>query len=239
MKNITFLITILSLAVYSSCDTSDSIECIRASQNITTESRDHQNFKGVYFNHVGDLYLTQGAEYSISITGPENVVELTNTYIDNENLIISTDEFFNGDYDLKIEITAPEYKLISMVGVGKIKTVNPIEGDLLEIEILGVGEVEATINMDTLYTLSSGTSTINYSGEVINHEFASAGDFSLNAFPLLTKKTSLNIAGTGDSKVSASDKLVVIISGVGNVYYKGDPDIELEIIGTGEIIDSN
>lgn len=239
MKNITFLIAIISLAIYSSCDTSDALECIRASSTEITEIRDHKDFKGVIFNHVGDLFLTQGNDYSVSITGPDNVIELTKTDIENEYLIIGTDNCFNGDYDIKVEITAPEYQLISLYGVGKIKTVNPIEGDLLEVEISGIGEVEAEIYIDSLYTLASGTATIRYEGEVINHQFASAGEFTLNAFPLLTSETSLNISGTGDSQVSASDQLNIIISGAGNVFYKGNPDIDSTILGVGEIIESN
>lgn len=238
MKKIFFYFTIISFAFISSCDTGQ-IDCIRASSTFITEERDHKDFSGVIFNNVGDLLLTQGNDFSVSLEGPDNVVELTKTYIENEILIIGTEHCFNGDYSLKVRITAPEYQLINLTGIGSINTQSPIQGKITSVEIVGIGEIEADFYVDTLYTSVSGTARIGYGGEVKNHQFSGSGDFTLNAFPLLTNKTFINIAGTGDGYVSASDKLTVVISGTGNVYYQGIPTIESEILGSGEIIDSN
>ena len=238
MKKIVFYLSIVALGLIGACDTSQ-IDCVRASSNIISEDRDHKDFSGVIFNIVGDLMLTQGNEYSVSLEGPDNVIELTNTYVESDNLIIGTDNCFNGDYSLTVRITAPEYQLVSLVGIGSINTENPITGDMTSVEIVGIGEIEADFYVDTLFTSVSGTATIGYGGEVKKHQFQGAGDFVMNAFPLLTEKTFLNIAGIGDSYISVSDKLTVIITGEGNVYYQGTPTIESEIQGIGEIIDSN
>jgi hypothetical protein len=39
--------------------------------------------------------------------------------------------------------------------------------------------------------------------------------------------------------VSASEELGVILSGVGDVFYKGNPVLEVTVSGVGNVIDAN
>ena len=238
MKKAAFYLVIIALGLIGACDTGQ-IECLRASTNIVTENRDPKDFKGVVFSSLGDIYLTQGSEYSFTIEGPENVVELITSEVENEVLVIGTTACFNGVYDLSIEITAPEFKYINLAGAGSITVVDQIEGDILAMEMFGIGEIEADVFVDSLYTTISGTGTVNYTGETLKHEVSSSGLFELNSYDLQTDHTDISIAGEGDCYVTVLDKLDVLITGQGIVYYKGQPTIDSDIQGTGEVIDSN
>ena len=237
MKNFKFYFVILSLALFSSCD--EGLECNRVSTNIISETRDLKDFKGVVFSNLGNIVLTQGSEYSFTINGPDNVVEFTNTTVEDELLVISSNTCFNGDYDLDIEITAPEYSYINLAGAGSIKTANQIEGDILVMEMMGVGDIEADVYVDSLYTTISGTGTVNYTGEAYMHEVSSSGLFTLNSYDLETVNTKINITGEGYSYVRVNETLTVLITGIGTVYYTGNPAVEKDITGTGEVIDDN
>ena len=238
MKNlVVYLFFLISLSLIMSCSETDP--CHRASSNIITESRDVKDFKGVAFISQGDIFLTQGPEYAFSIQGPDNVVGFTTSKVDGELLVINTDACINGDYTLKIEITAPEFSFLNLSGFGSITSVNDITGNILVMELEGIGIVEADVYVDTLYTTIAGNGTINYTGEVLRHELSSSGDFRLNAYPLLTQHTDLNLAGFGDSYVRVDESLTVNISGTGKVFYQGDPTIDTNITGTGEVIDDN
>jgi len=238
MKKFVYVIGLLLLVCTIACDT-NQLECVRASTNIVTVERDHKDFRGVVFNEVGDVLLTQGPEYSVKLTGPDNVVELTESLVDGEVLIIGGENCYNGDYNLKIEITAPEFQYIALAGIGKMKTVGALESDVIQVEILGIGDIEANFIADTLYTKISGTADIIYSGEVFYHEINSTGDYELSAFALETQNTSITFSGTGQNYVTAYQNLYVKIIGIGDVHYQGNPDIESDISGTGQIIDSN
>lgn len=237
MKNFKIYFVILSLALISSCD--EGLECNRVSTNIISETRDLKDFKGVVFSNQGNIVLTQGSEYSFTIKGPDNVVEFTNTTIEDELLVISSNTCFNGDYDLDIEITAPEYRYINLAGAGSIKTVNQLDGDILVMEMMGVGDIEADVYVDSLYTTISGTGTVNFTGEAYTHEVSSSGSFTLNSYDLETVNTKINITGEGYSYVLVNETLSVLITGIGTVYYKGNPTIDKDITGTGEVIDDN
>jgi hypothetical protein len=238
MKNLAFLFLVLSTLVQSSCDTG-GIDCIRVSSNTISETRDHKDFTGVVTTVVGNLQLAQGAEYNVEILGPENVVERTNTAVQSNLLVISTDDCFNGQYELLIKVTAPVYSSINFSGIGNLSTTNTITSKIMEVDLLGIGDIDAEIEADTLYTNVSGDVNINYSGAALRHEFQSTGQFVLKAFPLITDHTSLRIVGIGDSEVTANETLKVVIQGTGNVGYKGDPQIEQSITGSGAVIDMN
>ena len=238
MKHLDFYIFLFVAILFGSCDI-NQIECIRVSSNIVSEKRDLKDFKGVVVNLVGDLVLTQGPEYSFTISGPDNVIELTNTTIEDELLIVGTENCFNGSYDLVVEITAPFFEVISLVGVGSLETAGKIEGEILEVELMGIYDIDAELCVDTLYTEVAGTGIIIYSGDAIKHSVINAGDIALNAFSLNTQETVLDIIGVGDCQVTVSDLLDVTISGTGDVYYQGNPQIVSTIVGNGEIIDSN
>jgi len=239
MKKISlYLFLVPFLPFLFSCE-SKQIECIRTSSNIITETRDLKGFKGVVFNNVGDLFLTQGPGFSFKIEGPDNVVELTKTKIENELLIISTNDCFNGEYELTVKITAPDYNLINLSGIGRIESVGQIDGDVIQMELFGIGEIEADIYADTLFTTIAGTGDVTYGGEVLRHQLSCSGKFTLNSYPLETEHTFINLTGIGDSFVTANETLTVKIEGTGDVYYQGNPTIESEITGSGSIIDSN
>lgn len=239
MRNLANYLFVIPVFVFLvSCD-SKQIECLRISSNIIMETRDLKDFKGVVFNNIGDLLLTQGPEFSFKIEGPDNVVELITTKIENELLIIGTNACFNGDYELTVEITTPEYELINLSGIGRIESVGQIDGGIIQIELIGIGEIEADIYADSLYTTIAGTGNITYTGDVLKHELSCSGQFTLNSFSLETDHTFIKLTGIGDSFVKAIETLTVIIEGTGDVFYKGNPVIESEITGSGDIINSN
>ena len=239
MKSLLYKFTsFLICSTIFSCD-SPIPPCIRPSSNIVTETRELKDFEGVVFNHAGDVILIQGPEYSFSIKGPDNVVELTNTTIENELLIISTNDCFNGNYDLEVFITSPVFNSISLEGAGSIVTNNQISGDIIEVNLLGQGDINAYFSADSIYTTISGKGMVSYRGFVTKHSLSSSGVFNLKGFQMATDHTLLDISGVGDCEVTANKSLAVTISGSGTIYYKGNPNIESDITGIGEVIDDN
>ena len=230
--------SLLMCSTIFSCD-STIPPCIRPSSTTVTENRELKDFKGVVFNHAGDVILTQGPDYSFSIKGPDNVVELTNTKIENELLIISTNDCFNGNYDLEVFITSPVFNSISLEGVGSIVTNSQISGDIIEVNMLGLGDILADFSADSIYTTISGEGMVSYSGFVTKHSLSSSGVFNFKGFQMVTDYTLLDISGVGNCEVTANKSLAVTISGSGTVYYKGNPTIESDITGIGEVIDDN
>ena len=238
MKHLVYILGFVLVVIGNACETND-LSCIRASSNNVTVQRDHKDFTGIVFNEVGDIVLTQAPEYSVKLTGPDNIVELTESMVNSGVLIIGGDNCYNGNYDLVVEVSAPEIEYIGLAGIGSIKTVGTLNHDIIEVEVFGIGDVEADFDVDTLYTTVSGTVNFVYSGQAYYHEVNSTGEYELRAYDMQTQNTSIKFSGSGLSYVTALQNLVVTIIGSGDVYYRGNPTIVPDISGSGEIIDDN
>jgi hypothetical protein len=234
-------LSILALAVFAffqSCGP-ETIPCMRVSSTEITETRDIKDFKGIAIYVPADLIITQGPEYEIKLTGPDNVIEATKTSLSDDYLMVSTSDCFNGSYDLTIEITAPTYDLINISEFGTLRTTTTIVGGHIQLEFLGDIGVNATLEMDSIFTTFVGRGDLIFNGSTTYHELLLEGEFEVNGFNLLSDHTAIDLLGVGDCEIFANDKLDVSIQGTGNVYYRGTPSIDSEITGIGEIINAN
>jgi len=61
----------------------------------------------------------------------------------------------------------------------------------------------------------------------------------VKAFDMKVGTCTITSSGVGDCEVYVLNELIVTISGVGNVYYKGNPAITETVTGIGELIPAN
>ncbi len=61
----------------------------------------------------------------------------------------------------------------------------------------------------------------------------------VRAFDLEVGTCNITITGVSDCEVHVKNEMIVTIIGVGNVYWKGHPDIISSISGVGALIDAN
>ena len=129
-----------------------------------------------------------------------------------------------------------EVRKLNTSGSGKIKGLNTIKADRLEIETSGSSDVDLNLEAMYLKTESSGSSDIRLRGIADIHEFEVSGSGDLYAFDLVSKNVRIRISGSGQAWVSVSDTLNLQLSGNGRVLYKGDPvKVTQEISGSGTI----
>jgi len=219
----TLFIQLLGLAIFcSSCET-DSNTCIRVSSTGTTDTRDIKNFKGIVMYEPAELVLTQSPEFSVKLTGPENVVELIKTEKVNDLLSISSSDCFNGSYNLKIEISAPDFELIQLETRGTLETSNTLQGSSIQLELLGDIAGSLLLDMDSVFTTINGRGMLKYEGLGIYHLLDSRAEYTFNGFLFETDHTVINLTGKGVCEAFANDKLDIEIEGSGKIFYKGNP----------------
>ncbi|MDZ7606919.1 MAG: head GIN domain-containing protein [Cyclobacteriaceae bacterium] len=227
IRILAFSAILATMATFFSC--SDDIECDRVDSSTKSEVRDIVGFNAVVFNTIGDVYITQGADYYFKIQGPENVVAATTAIIDDGLLVIGTTKCYNGNANIRVDITVPELNRIGMSGTGKIFVEDTLSADKLVMELYGLGEIHAALDVDSLFTDLVGSGIVAYKGLCNSHVMGCSGDIVLNAYDLKTATTNILLSGIGDSYVTVDNKLVVVITGQGNVYYKGQPVVESTI----------
>jgi hypothetical protein len=87
---------------------------------------------------------------------------------------------------------------------------------------------------------SMGTAYIKLSGPGQGKLYLNnTGTGTINAFNLEVDTCYVSLTGTGSCKVTVNELLDAIITGTGNVYYRGYPAITSHITGLGSLISSN
>ena len=117
--------------------------------------------------------------------------------------------------DVSIEIAASALVGVAVNGGGDV-TLSDLEGETLELDIDGAGELEASGSVDRL------TATIDGAGDA-------------NLAGLSVRSAQVDVNGAGEAELNVSEELDVTIDGAGDVSYRGDPRIRSDINGAGEL----
>lgn len=216
MKRIVFLTIMLAGISLTSCRK----EIIRGNGDIVSVTRDTDNFNAVEVSGKTAVFITQGAEFKVEVTGYANLVDRFQTKVQNNILHLGYRNISVTRDNIEVHITMPELTGNYISGTSKME----INGNFPEVsdyvaEISGTGKI---------FYLGSGSSN--------NLKINLSGTGEVDFYNLAVKNVDATISGTGHAKVSASDNIEVEISGNAKLYYKGNPVINSKISGKGEII---
>lgn len=230
------IIAIISVLAVSAASCKWTIGLVRGSGDIKTEERDVSGFNKVYLSGTGNLIITQGEKESLVIEADDNIIPLISTDVFGNKLNISIARGYSFIPTVKIKyyLTVIDLDGISLSGAGDINC-DDLSTDKLEFDISGAGDVDFNINAESIEITSSGVGDINLNGKVDSQDVDISGVGKYNAEELESRQCRISVSGAGTATVNVSEELDVEISGVGNVYYVGNPRITQNISGLGMI----
>jgi hypothetical protein len=192
-------------------------DTLSETNNVTSEARDVSGFNEVELKGVGNLSLEQTGSESLTVEAEEDVLPKIRTEVENKRLIISPER------NTSINTNKPiNYKL----------TVK----DLNTLEVSGSGNVEAKdINTDELAVTIGGAGDVEIRGSADSQEVEISGSGEYRAGDLESKEATIDVRGSGLATVNVSDELEAEVNGSGSVEYIGDPMVQQEVSGAGEV----
>lgn len=234
MKNILLIpVTLIALSI-SSCSFFEN--CVEGEGPIVEKAVNIDNFEGIELDESILVYLKQGDSQKVTISAPQNIIDLLSTNIDGNNWQIDFLKCIKTEEKVKIYIESNNIHEISIDGSGEIFSDGQIESDELSIEISGSGLVDLDLRVKELETEISGSGDAQLKGETKLHDIEINGSGDVKAYDLLSDESEIEINGSGDVKVSVSYSLDVKINGSGDVYYKGNvKEISSKINGSGKL----
>ncbi|MEO1052632.1 MAG: head GIN domain-containing protein [Bacteroidota bacterium] len=234
-----FILIVLPLA-FEGCFIDDDTICSRGSGPLETRSFSIEEFTSFNMGISGNVFVTQGETQSVTIQGQENVLNQINTNVSGGTWNINLGKCFRRYEPLEIFITVNSLNGIALSGSGNIIGQTPFDAANMQITLSGSGNITFTIdNSDQINTVLSGSGGIVLSGDVDNHIINVAGSGNVQSFNLESQTSSVNISGSGSADVNVVNALVATIVGSGNIRYRGNPTIERNISGSGNVIDAN
>lgn len=196
-----------------SCD--EDRTCLHGGGTVNSYELSLASFNRVSLHGPINLRISQGDEQSITIVAePELYIPLEHK-VENQQLIVGYDDIncFDTDHGVWVNITVPDLTEIYSEGKNSILS-------------------EGQLDLDKLTINTSGSSTVELSGQITIQEFNSDGTITVNNLNLLTQRTNVNMVGSGDINISCSEVLDIDVEGLAKIAYIGDPSITQKVEGS-------
>jgi len=238
---ITPLLLITSL-IFIQCNSDKWPGCLKGKGSTVTEYRNFSgDVQGIDLNVPADLYVTQGDANEFKIVAQQNILDNMKTELRGDVVKVTFDKCVKKHAGITIYATIPYVKYLKIDGSGKIVGTDTVYTDEIQFAIEGSGNILFTIKPDTFYSTTKVYTSIDGSGDVEligladEHHISITGSGDIDAYRMDTEDTFIEIKGSGNCWVYATNYLYVDIDGSGDVYYGGNPDIEWHISGSGEL----
>lgn len=200
--------------------TSCSKDRLTANGDIITETRTPGNFSGVNLSGSKHIQVVYGESFKVDLKGSRNLIPYFRTEIIGDNLHLDYKKVNVKEDDLEVTVTLPAIRNVSLSGSGKVR----ISGSFPLVD--------------------KWKGSISGSGEIITQSAFEVKDLLLNISgsgnanleKIVAREADVDISGSGDARINASEELKARISGSGKLYYTGNPEIDSRISGSGKII---
>lgn len=203
-------------SLFQSCD-----DPIVGSDTIITEEQTIDSFTSVDIEGIFETKIIRSEESKVVIKANENLLDRISINVSNEILKLRLEDENYTDIEIEVTIFTPIIQDVDLDGIGGLDIFGFLDLETLRIEHTGLGEIK----------LSEG------SAKTFHIEMDNIG--SLEAFDFESEEVTFQISGMGAARITSTSKLSGELSGVGNLYYQGYPEIMVEVNGLGDVIDAN
>lgn len=197
------------------------------------------SFSGVTLSGSVDVILKQGPAEAVKVTGDENLLQYVRLKVEGNTLRVYMESgiSYRTTLPLRVYITNPEFKNISVSGSGELKGDGTIKSDSrISIAISGSGNLNLDLDAPDVECKVSGSGNANLKGMSKNLAVNITGSGTLEAVDLRAENTRVEVSGSGDASVFASVELFARVSGSGDIKYSGTPaKVDQKTSGSGSI----
>ena len=199
-------------------------------------------FDTINIYDVFNVYIKQDSVYSVKVVSSSDLLENVEL-IQKENILDIRDMnsfYFLKSYDLHIDlyISAPDLQTVNLFSASTVYSIDTLEYKRFMLRFYGYsGFSNVTVNCEDHFFLSLWNVTGDYtvSGKCTYFQVLNHGTSYIHAYNLLSQYCSIDQNSTGNIELTSIKTLNVIIRDIGNVYYKGDPVVDLDKLGSGTL----
>jgi hypothetical protein len=207
-----FVISLLSIFTLTSCHWHK----IRGNGSVKTETRDVAPFEAITCDGGYEVQINCQAQQSLAIETDENLLPRIKTEVHNKTLHIDTKGMLFPTHGIRIVVSVPNITEFTSNG-STDGDINNINNSALDINIHGSGKLNINGKSGTVKIRTSGSSKID-------------------AVSLISENSDIQINGSGNIQVYATNSVDVQINGSGTIKYKGEPkSVNQQINGSGRI----
>lgn len=225
----------------------------------------HPNFRIISIYNNVNVKLIHSNRPRLELTCPENLIDHITTETKGDTLFIKNENKHNWlrsyDYDINLTVYYDSLSEINYSSIGRLYNVegdsirgvavrqndtlaetdewNPqyIQSFSLNVEE-GAGDIDLTLCCTVFKSrFTNGTSLVTIKGTANYSEYNTRNYGAIHAEDLQTTFSRVRTESSNDVYVAPSNLLRVWLFSIGNVYYKGNPNVVVEThSGNGQVI---
>ena len=212
---------------------------IDGNSDITASERSMASFNKVSAAGPTEVNLHHSDEYRVIINVDSNLLNIVDIKVRDKTLTIGTKSSKNNrSYSFTkfiVDVYSPEIIEVSFAGSGNVNAADTITASNFKAIIAGSGTFTAEIENETFTLETAGSGNTDVSGSTGTLKLKIAGSGRINAFDLEAVKAEADISGSGLAKITVSEHIKARITGSGEIIYRGSPEVDSTIIGSGKI----
>ena len=230
------LVAILPMALVSCQD--DFMFGVSGQGEIVKQTVQIEDFDGFVSTIAADIFITQGDEQEVVIEAQQNIIDEINLdRVDNGIWTIHFRHIVHYARPIKIYITMTTLTKAGITGSGDIEGVTAFTGlDRLKLFITGSGSIDLDSDSKEIDAEITGSGDMKLYGSTERVDLLISGSGGFLGKDLKTAEAEITITGSGNARLNVEEYLKVFIAGSGTVYYTGNPEVDLHISGSGNVI---
>ncbi len=249
-----FILSLFSLMIAGRINMKE-VKIVEGSGQQKTENRNPGDFSGINISLAGakvkliraSIYgadstsqhnFSNTSNHNIEITADDNLLELVESKIMDETLLIRTrnNQKLRDQNSITINILVEELTYIKVSHSAIVESYDTLfVEDYLSLKCIDSGKIKLLVAAKGVSADIDGAGMIALSGNTSKLNAAIDGSGNIRAGNLIANDVEVDIGGSGFAEVNAATALDVKISGSGNVLYSGDAVVTERISGSGNV----
>lgn len=206
---------------------------------LVEQDRDVEGVTGVELATMGTLHISLGSTTSLRVEAQDNLMEYIETEVRGSTLLIRN----TPGYDLRSTkpiqyyLTVEKLDNIEVSSSGDIEVGN-LKSNSLSIRSNSSGDIKIDgLDGSSLDVKISSSGEVEISAGQIQKQsidISSSGDYQ--ARDMASATADIDLTSSGSATVWVSDRLRGSLSSSGNIYYAGNPEVDVRITSSGRTI---
>jgi hypothetical protein len=211
-------------------------ETVRGSGVVVEENRKLGDISGIELAMPGTLYIEFGGSESLRIEAEDNLMEYIQTNVRSGRLVIENRQGINlrTSQSINYYLTVDELNSIVISSSGNVEA-EDLQSESFSVTISSSGNLSiSSLDSTSLHVEISSSGNLEILGGQVQEQtinISSSGDY--NAEDLASIEADVSITSNGTATIRVSDHLSGRLSSSGNIYYIGNPELNVRTASSG------
>ena len=214
-------------------------ETVRGSGVVVEENRTLGGISGIELAMPGTLYIEVGGSESLRIEAEDNLMEYIQTNVRAGRLAIETRQGINlrTTRPINYYLTIDELNSIVISSSGDVEA-GDLQSESFSVTISSSGNISIdSLDSTSLHVEISSSGNLEILGGQVRQQtitISSSGEY--RAEDLASIEADVSITSSGTATIRVSDRLNGRLSSSGNIYYIGNPEVNVRTTSSGRTV---